>query len=191
MNNVVLVSGVQCVIQLYIYMKVKVLAAQSCLTLVWPHELWPTRFLWPWDSPGKKTGMGIHPPGDLPDQGIEPRSPASQTDSLPPEPLEKPHFKYSGAICQSQTPNLSLPAHSQRQDFFLRSSQIIYPGFPDVSAVKKPPANTGDARDEGLIPASGRSAVGNGSLLQYSCLGNPMDREAWWATVHGVAKSWT
>ena len=120
--------------------------------------------------------MGIHSPGDLPDQGIEPRSPASWADSLPPEPLEKPHFKYSGAICQSQTPNLSLPAHSQRQDFFLRSSQIIYPGFPDVSAVRKPPANTGDARDQGLIPASGRSAVGNGSLLQYSCLGNPGQR---------------
>ena len=173
-------------------MKVKVLAAQSCLSLLWPHELWPTSFLCPWDSPGKKTGMGSHSPGDLPDQGIEPRSPASQADSLPPEPLEKPHFKSSGVICQSQTPNLSPPAHSQRKDFFFRSSQIIYPGFPDVSAVKTPLANTGDARDEGSIPVSGRSpGEGNGSLLQYSCLGNPMGREAWWATVHGVAKSWT
>ena len=42
----------------------------------------------------------------------------------------------------------------------------------------------------GLIPASERSpGGGNGDPLQYSCLGNPMDREAWWATVHGVAKS--
>ena len=46
--------------------------------------------------------------------------------------------------------------------------------------------NTGDL---GLIPGSGRSpGEGNGNPLQYSCLGNPMDREAWWAIVHGVAK---
>ena len=58
--------------------------------------------------------------------------------------------------------------------------------------VKNPPADAGDARDTGLIPGSGRSSVvGNGSPLQYSCLGNPMDREAWWATVQGVTKSWT
>ena len=83
-----------------------------------------------------------------------------------------------------------VPAPRDRTSF-LRSPQIIYPGFPDVSAVKKPPANTGDARDKGSIPASGRSpAVGDGNPLQYSCLGNPMDREAW-GTVHGVAKSWT
>ena len=87
------------IIQLYIYTKVKVLAAQSYLTLLWPHELWPTRFLCPWDSPGKKTGMGSQSPGALPDQGIEPRSPASQTDSLPYEPLKKPHFKYSDVTC--------------------------------------------------------------------------------------------
>ena len=40
-----------------------------------------------------------------------------------------------------------------------------------------------------LIPGSGRSpGEGNGNVLQYSCLGNPMDRGAWWATVHGVAE---
>ena len=48
------------------------------------------------------------------------------------------------------------------------------------------PANAGDA---GLIPGSGRSpGEGNGNIFQYSCLGNPMDRGAWWATVHRVAK---
>ena len=53
--------------------------------------------------------------------------------------------------------------------------------------VKIPPANTGDS---GSIPGLGRSPeIGNGNPLQYSCLGNPMDREAWWATVHGVTKS--
>ena len=47
-----------------------------------------------------------------------------------------------------------------------------------------------NAEDLGLIPESGRSlGEGNGNPLQYSCLENPMDRGAWWATVHGVAKS--
>ena len=58
--------------------------------------------------------------------------------------------------------------------------------------VKNLPANAGDIRDTGSIPGLGRSpGEGNGYLLQYSCLENPMDRGAWWATVHRVAKSWT
>ena len=58
--------------------------------------------------------------------------------------------------------------------------------------VKNLPANAGDARDMGLVPESGRShGVGNGNPLQYSCLENSMDRGTWWATVHGVTKSWT
>ena len=50
-----------------------------------PHRRQPTRLPRPWDSPGKNTGVGCHcpPPGDLPDPGIEPRSPALQADSLP------------------------------------------------------------------------------------------------------------
>ena len=52
------------------------------------------------------------------------------------------------------------------------------------------PANAGDVEDVGLTPRSGRSLGGeNGNPLQYSCLENPMDRGAWWATVHGIAKS--
>ena len=58
--------------------------------------------------------------------------------------------------------------------------------------VKNPPANAGDRRDMGLIPESGRYlGGGNGNLLQYSCLENPMNREAWRATVHRVTKNWT
>ena len=58
--------------------------------------------------------------------------------------------------------------------------------------VKNLPANAGDVRDGGSIPGSGRApGRGHGSALQYSCLENPMDRRAWWATVHGVTKSWT
>ena len=63
-------------------------------------------------------------------------------------------------------------------------------GFPGGIVVKNLPANAGDKGDAGLIPGLGRSlGGGNGNSLQYSCLGNPMDREAWWATVHGVADS--
>ena len=55
--------------------------------------------------------------------------------------------------------------------------------------VKNPLANT-DVRDVGSVPGRGRSpGEGHGNPLQYSCLGNPMDRGAWQATVHGVAKS--
>ena len=57
--------------------------------------------------------------------------------------------------------------------------------------VKNPPANAGDIRDMHSISGSGRSpGGGNGDPLQYSCLENPMDRGAWWAIVHGVAKGW-
>ena len=56
--------------------------------------------------------------------------------------------------------------------------------------VKNSPANAGDARAVGSIPYLGRSpGARNGNLHQNSCLGNPMDRGAWWATVHGVVKS--
>jgi len=58
--------------------------------------------------------------------------------------------------------------------------------------VKNPPANAGDIRDVGSIPELGRSpGGGHGNPLQYSCLENPMDRGAWQATVHRVAKSQT
>ena len=58
--------------------------------------------------------------------------------------------------------------------------------------IKNLPANAGDIRDTSSIPGSGRSlGGGHGYPLQYSCLENPMDRGTWWATVHGVAKSWT
>ena len=58
--------------------------------------------------------------------------------------------------------------------------------------VKNPPSKAGDPRDVGLIPGSKRSPRGgNGNPLQYSCLENPMDREAWQAAVHGVVKSRT
>ena len=65
-------------------------------------------------------------------------------------------------------------------------------GFPGGTVVKNLPANAGDARDLGSVSGLGRSpGVGSGNPLQYSCLKNSMDRGAWRATVHGVAKSQT
>ena len=62
-------------------------------------------------------------------------------------------------------------------------------GFPDGSVDKVSACSAGDL---GLIPGSGASpGEWNGNPPQYSCLGNPIDRGAFWATVHGVAKSWT
>ena len=64
----------------------------------------------------------------------------------------------------------------------------VFLGFPG-SAVGKESACS--ARDPGSIPGLGRfPGEGNGNPLQYSCLENPMDKGAWWAAVHGVAKSW-
>ena len=58
--------------------------------------------------------------------------------------------------------------------------------------VKNPPANAEDIRDVVSVPGLGRSpGGGHGNPLQYSCLENPMDRGAWWTTVHRVTKSWT
>ena len=58
--------------------------------------------------------------------------------------------------------------------------------------VKNSPTNAGDTRDICSVPGSGRSpGEGNDNPLQYSCLENSMDRGAWWATVHGFAKSQT
>ena len=65
--------------------------------------------------------------------------------------------------------------------------ESIYLGFPGGSVVENLPANAGNVV---WIPGLGRSpGKGNGNTLQYSCLEKPMDREAWQATVHGVAKS--
>ena len=67
--------------------------AQSCLTLCIPHGLYSPR-----NSPGQNTGMGILSPRDLPNPGIEPRSPTLQVDSLPAEPQRKPKNTGVGSL---------------------------------------------------------------------------------------------
>ena len=72
---------------------------------------------------------------------------------------------------------------------WISSSLLAKMVFPGGSKSKESACSAGDPCS---IPGLGRSpGEGNGYLLQYSCLGNPMGRGAWWATVHGVAKSWT
>ena len=77
----------------------------------------------------------------------------------------------------------------QAVDLLLSVNLITDRGFPGSSDGKASAYNAGDL---GLIPGLGRSSgEGNGNPLQYSRLENPTDQGAWWATVHGVAKSWT
>ena len=65
-------------------------------------------------------------------------------------------------------------------------------GFPGSTVVSNPTTDAGDARVMGSIPGTEKKpGGGTGSPFTYSCLGNPMDRGAWHATVHGVAKNWT
>ena len=94
---------------------------------------------------------------------------------------------YTDSISYFRNPNHSLRPNSKNWSHLL--STFYEPRvFPSGSVVKNLPANEGD---EGSIPGLGRSSGwGNGNPLQCSCLGSPMDRGAWWATVNGVTKSW-
>ena len=84
---------------------------------------------------------------------------------------------------------LQMWMEEEERDVVLVMILVVLPtnkGFPGGPAVMNLPANAGHT---GSIPGSGRSpGEGNGYPLQYSCLGDPMDRGAWWATVHGVTK---
>ena len=72
----------------------------------------------------------------------------------------------------------------------MEHSYYLYCSSQVAQVVKNPAAKTGDTRDTGSIPGLERSpGVGNGNPLQYFCLENPMDREAWWSTVHEITKS--
>ena len=82
----------------------------------------------------------------------------------------------------------SMGSHRVRHDWnnLAAASACINSGFPGGLEGKASACNAGDP---GSIPGSGRSPVeGNGNPLQYSCLGNPMDRGDWWAAVHGITK---
>ena len=88
-------------------------------------------------------------------------------------------------IFQARILEVSMVPDLKQVSMRLRASQ----GAP---VVKNLPANAGDAGDGGSVSGLGRTpGGGNGNPLQYPCLENPMDRGAWWATVHGAAESQT
>ena len=110
------------------------------------------------------SGEPLPSPGDPPNPGIEPRSPTLQADSLPTEPQGKP--------------NIGEIHHYYRLDNLAR---IDYPWASLETACS--------AGDPGSIHRLGRSSgERNVNLLQYSCLGNLMDRGNSWATVHGETR---
>ena len=118
---------------------------------------------------------------NLPGPGIEPESPAGR-------------FPSPGPPGKSECDRIlihTLPSHHWQDNIQIQGRchfQEIYRDRCASQLVNNPPASAGDARRK--IPGSGRSSGGvNGNPLQYSHLGNPMDRGDWRATVHGVAKS--
>jgi len=114
----------------------------------------------------------------IPDQGLNPQSLRWKCGVLTPRLLGK---SLSFIFFLSLPFSFLLP--------FLPSFPELLKGFPDGSVVKNLPASAGHTRDKDSVPGSGRPpGEGNGNPLQYSCLGNPMDRGAWWATVHGVTE---
>ena len=92
--------------------------------------------------------------------------------------LEWVAMPFSRGSSLIQESNLGLPHYRQ-----------ILLSLRHQGSIKNLLANAGDLRDSGSISGLGRSPrEGHGNLLQYSCLEDPMDRGAWWATVHGVEK---
>ena len=151
---------------------------------VHPHRRQPTRLPCPWDSPGKNTGVGCH--FLLPCMKV--KSEREFTQSFPtlrdPMDCSLPGSSDHG-IFQARVFELVAIAFSV---LWAKTYQFFW-GFPDGSNSQESTCNAGDL---GLIPRLGRSpGEGHGNPLQYSCLENPKDRGAWWATVHEVVKGQT
>ena len=163
------------------------------------YGLQPAKFLCPWDSPGKNTGVGFHVllHGIFPTQG----SNLSllyllhwQADGFfTTEPLTSPWNK----LLATHSSNLGWKIPGTEEPGMLQSLGHPYfslksglghgiQGLPRWLSSQESACNAQDTGDGGQIPGSGRSAGGGyGIPLQYSCLDNPMDRGVWWATVQG------
>ena len=123
----------------------------------------------PWDSPGKNTGVGCH--CLLQCMKVKSESEVAQSCPTHSDPMD------------CSPPGSSV--HGTSQERVLEWGAIV-PGGLDG---KEFACNVGDMDS---IPGPRRSSGGgNGNLLQYTCLENPMDRRAWLAKVHGVSTSWT
>ena len=99
------------------------------------------------------------------------------------------HMNVHACIHMNVHTYIHMNVHAYTHTYIHMNADIYHVGFPSGTLVKNPLANEGDA---GSILGSGRSpGEGIGNPLQYFCLKNPMDSGAWWATIHGVTKSWT
>ena len=141
------------------------------------------------------SGLPFPPPRDLPNPGIEPTSPVAPALAgrfFTTEPSVSP--------APERPTKISIPALS----LVVKGTHLLAPErcllsddtghlsltFPPLTSPQEHLVQNRSSRDAGLTPGSGRSAGGgHGNPLQYSCLENSMDRGAWRATVHGVAKS--
>ena len=173
------------------------------LTVV-SNSLWPHALYIPWNSSGRNTRVGslsLPSPGDLPNPGIELRSPTLQADSLPTEPQRKPKNTGVGSlsllqqIFPSQELNLGL-LHCRWILYQLSDHRsplcAVMKGFPAGASGEDPPGSVVDIRATGSIPGPGRfPGEGNDNPLQYAYLKNPRDRGVWQTIVHSIAKSQT
>ena len=144
---------------------VAVLFTKLCTTFLQPHGLLTCQVPLPmgFSRQEHQSGLPFPSPVDLPNPGIEPVSPTLVDGFFTIEPPGSP-------------PAFPKPSKTRNG----------LSGWLSGSVAGGSPAN---AEDKSSILGSGRSpGEGNGIPFQYSCLGNPMDREAWWATVKGVTK---
>ena len=158
-----------------------------------PWTIQPTKLHWPWNSPGKNTGVGSHslPQGICLTEGLisgllhcrQILYHLSHQES----PIFPQSFAYLSNLLMLSFVIVFLFYVANFINSFLAVS-VFTVGKPWWLSSKESACNAGDV---GLIPGSGRSpGGGHGNPLQYSCLENPMDRGAWQATVQRV-KSWT
>ena len=137
------------------------------------------------------SGSPFPSPGNLPNPGIKPRSPTLQVDYLPAKLQGKPKGTRVDSLSLLQW---IFPTQNSNQRL-LHFITIYTHGIPLYRASlmtvgKESACSAGDTGDMGSIPGLGRSTGGgNGNPLHHSCLKAPMDRGAWWATVHEVTKS--
>ena len=140
---------------------------------LWPHGLWPTRLLCPWNFPGKSTGVGCH----FLLQGIF-QTQGSNLGLLHCRQVLY-HLSYQGSQVRTALSTSYILSHLSLTNVLL----WWLSGEESICQCRR-------HEDSSSIPGLGRSpGEGNDTPFQYSCLGNPMDTGAWWAIVHRVAKS--
>ena len=124
---------------------------------------------------------------------------SGHTTEWPGPPVCHPVITHPGVPCPQPGPRCPGPLRPQwaaHTGCLLQSPGLLFSSAsgpsPTPDQLDESHANEGDIRDAGLICGLERCPrEGHGYFLQCSCLENPMDRGAWWVTVHGVAKSWT